>query len=360
MPGHKAYRIALLGAVFLTTIGGVAHAQTAVTNAPAVNAVTTNAGTLPPLTPPVANTPTAPMTPMPAATNGLSPTVVSGTPAAPPALSAPDASINGRAATTAPSLQAQDASGKVSGPTRALDARKGDDSYYDSHATVPSKQMAPIAGPRKVNPSVEPGQALVIVEGVRKAHDTESMVVAADRALNLGFYDSALNMYNTLAKKNARDPRILMGRAVAQQKLGMNDAAIESYNRVLDVSPNNVDAMVNMLGLLKQKDPQGALRHMVALGGRFPDDAGLAAQTGMAEGEAGNYDDAMRYLGKASALQPENPQHIFNMAVLADRQGDTASAVKFYQQAMQRSADDENSTIDRNAVLKRLAVLNRH
>jgi tetratricopeptide (TPR) repeat protein len=217
--------------------------------------------------------------------------------------------------------------------------------------------MSRVVGPRKVNPAVEPGQALVIVEGVKSANSHEAKVAAADRALASGTASSALVMYNEIAKSSKRDPHILMGRAVAQQKLGMNDAAIESYNRVLDASPNNVDAMVNMLGLLRQKDPQGALDHMRSLGNRFPDDAGLAAQTGMAEGEAGNYPDAMKYLGKAAALQPENPQHPFNMAVLADRQGDTAAAARYYQLALTQTASEPDSGLSRDAIEKRLAVL---
>ena len=334
--------------VLILLAAGAAHAQTSNTATPAVADV----AQLPTLTPPPPSAAPAPMTPMPQP--------VTGAPAAPPALTAQDTINDQKKSDPAVAAPPADAAGAVSGPTRPLQAQKGDDTYYDSHATVPSKQMSSVVGPRKVNPSVEPGQAFVIVEGVKKANGKEAMVTAADRALASDMNDSALSMYNNLAKKSPRDPHILMGRAVAEQKLGMNDAAIEGYNQVLSVSPDNIDAMVNMLGLLKQKDPQGALQHMIALDRRFPDDAGLAAQTGMAEGEAGNYADAMRYLGKASALQPENPQHSFNMAVLADREGDTANAAKYYQLALKQSADVETGGVDRGVVEKRLAALSRN
>ena len=330
--------------------------------AAAASPVTPSSASVP--SPDTAVTPSLPglatTTQMPAAAPGA-------VPAAPPALSAQDG-INGPASSTvainasaAASAPPSAATGKTAGATRPLAPRKGDDEYYDSKATtVPSNQMAPAVGPRKVNPAVEPGQTLVIVDGVRKPNDKMSITVAADRALSLGFYDSALNLYTGLAAKNPRDPHVLMGEAVAQQKLGMTDAAIQSYNKVLEVSPNNIDAMVNMLGLIKQKDPTGALQHMLALQDRFPDDAGLAAQIGMAEGESGNYREAVHYLGKAAALQPTNPQHPFNMAIMADRNGDAADAVKFYQQALQvDAAADGSSVVDRKVITDRLATLSR-
>ncbi len=262
-----------------------------------------------------------------------------------------------------PSLDTASVSGVSNAKTAPSDTVKKDrEDYYDSNATLPTGQMANAVGPRKVNPSVEPGQKLVVVSGIRKSTDSESMVVSADRALKLGRYDAALDMYNTLYAKNPRDPRILMGRAVAQQNLGQNDQAIDSYDKLLDVVPGNADAMVNMLGLLKQKDPVGALQRMQALQVKFPNHAGLAAQIGLAEGEAGNYDAAMRDLGKAASIEPNNPQHPFNMAVLADRKGDTPVAIKYYELALQADSINANNggqAIPRDSIYDRLAILRR-
>jgi Flp pilus assembly protein TadD len=246
-------------------------------------------------------------------------------------------------------------------PVRSKKAVKDSDAYYDADATMSTPGSGVSAGPRKVDPNKEPGQKLVIVTGVRKSSDIESQIVAADRALKLERYDAALDMYNNLYVKNSHDPRILMGRAVAQEKLGMTDSAIQSYDDLLEIAPNNADAMVNMLGLLKKKDPAGALQRMLQLEDKYPNHPGLAAQIGIAEGEAGNYQEAMRYLGRAASLEPNNPQDPFNMAVLADRQGDTTDAIKFYEQAL--TVDSENSggaqTIPRESVYDRLAILRR-
>ncbi len=249
---------------------------------------------------------------------------------------------------------------QASGTTVPNAAPHPDDAYYDAGIAPPSEKMSMAVGPRKVDPAMEPGQKFVIVEGVLKPDDIRSIVASAERSLKMGRYDSALEIYSRLYAKNPRDPRIVMGRAVAQQNLGMDDSAIRSYEEFLKIDPDNADAMVNLLGLLKNKSPSVALNRLLDLQGRFPSHPGLAAQIGITEADMGNYQEAMRYLGMAAGLEPENPQHPFNMAVIADRQGKTAEAVRFYEQALDIGAVDEGSaSIPRESIMDRLAVLRR-
>lgn len=273
----------------------------------------------------------------------------------------PVSSGSGRTSEAKAALQAGPQSGVSAVPSASPDrlAGKASDAYYDASAGVPSNKMAAAAGPRKVDPNIEPAQKFVVVSGVRKPTDSESVLISAGRALKLGRYDAALEMYNSLYAKNKRDSRILMGRAVAQQGLGQDDAAIETYQELLNIQPDATDALVNMLGLLKKKDPAIALQRMIDLSKKYPSNAGLSAQIGIAEGEAGNYGEAMRYLGTASVLDPANPLHPFNMAVLADRQGNVQDAIKFYEQALQVNAlnSDSGQSIPKESIYDRLAVL---
>ena len=238
-------------------------------------------------------------------------------------------------------------------------ARPVSDAYYDSNDNVPAGQVANATKPRKVDPTIEPGQKLVVVEGVRRSTDEESMIVAANRALMLERYDAALEMFNTLYGKNQRDPRILMGRAVAQQKSGHSDDAIASYEELLARNPNNADAIINMMGLMKQQDPAAALQRMQDLQSRFPNHPGLAAQIGITQAEMGNNAEAIRYLGMAASMQPTNPQHYFNMGVIADRQGSAADAIRYYEQALQIDSVNGGRGLPRDVIYDRLAVLRR-
>jgi Flp pilus assembly protein TadD len=231
------------------------------------------------------------------------------------------------------------------------------DNYYSSQS-VPSGPMANSIGPRKVDPVMEPASKLVISKKTVEAGDLEAQVAAASRALELERYDAALEMYDQLYKRNQRDTRILMGRAVAQQKLGQDDVAILSYEELLNLVPNNTDAVVNMMGLIKKQYPAVALRRLSDLRDKFPGNAGIAAQLGMTYAEMGENQRAMQALGTAASLDPNNAQHVFNMAVVADRAGSKDMAVKYYEQALQTDAVyGGGKSIPRETIYDRLSKL---
>lgn len=232
------------------------------------------------------------------------------------------------------------------------------DSYYDSRLNVPTGPLANSVGPRKVDPTQEPGSKFVIAKKNHSATDTESLLVAANRALDLDRYDAALEMFDDLYKRNPRDPRILMGRAVAQQKLGQDDVAIVSYQALLDIDPKNSDAIVNMMGLLQKQYPAVALRRLTDLQNKFPGNPGIVAQLGMTYAQMGNNKDAIRALSMAASMDPQNAQHDFNMAIIYDRAGDKTNAMKYYQEALETDAVyGGNHSIPRDKVYDRLAKL---
>jgi Flp pilus assembly protein TadD len=218
--------------------------------------------------------------------------------------------------------------------------------------------MAKAVGPRKLDPATEPGSQFVVVEKTHSAGGSEALLVAANRALQLGQYDAASGMFDQLYAKNSHDPRILMGRAVTYQKLGRNQVAIEDYNQLLDISPNNQEALVNMLGLVRLQNPESALRQLVELRSKYPDNAGIAAQTGITQADIGQMDQALQSLQIAASLEPQNAQHVFNRAVVLDRMGQTEKAIKAYEDALETdSIYSGGASLPREQIFDRLAVL---
>ncbi|HRC26206.1 MAG TPA: tetratricopeptide repeat protein, partial [Alphaproteobacteria bacterium] len=233
-----------------------------------------------------------------------------------------------------------------------------DDLYYDSLPLPPTGTMAKSAGPRKVNPSLEPAQKFVIVKKTQDAGGLESLLVSANRALALGRYDAALDMFTRLYRKNPRDARILMGRAVSLQYAGRREAAIGAYDEILKLDPSSVEAKINRAGLVGVQYPAVALRDLLALRDQFPGHAGLAAQIGLMQAKLGNDTEAMQYLGAAASLEPRNASHIYNMAVIADRMDDRAKAISLYEQALQLDGGDTQGVrVNRDAIYARLSVL---
>jgi len=247
---------------------------------------------------------------------------------------------------------------KIPAPDSTSDAP---DVYYDSSLNVPTGPLSETVGPRKVDPVQEPGSKLVIVRKNFDASDAEAQVVAANRALDLGRYESALEIFQELARKNDRDPRILMGLAVAQQKTGLNEQAIMTYESLLEIMPDNVDAIINLTGLIQEQYPEVAMRRLLDLSERFPSNGGIAAQMGMIHAESGNYEQALIMLGKAASLQPQNAGHFYNMAIVVDRTGkNRQQAINYYEQALEIDAVYGNGrSVPREAIYDRLSKLRR-
>jgi Flp pilus assembly protein TadD len=232
------------------------------------------------------------------------------------------------------------------------------DTYYDSSLNVPTGPMADAVGPRKVDPVQEPASKFIIASKTYDGSDVESQLVAANRALDLGRYESALEMFDQLYKRNDRDGRILMGRAVAQQKLGRDDEAIVSYESLLEIAPENTNAVINLMGLIQKQYPSVAQRRLLDLQAKYPGNAGIAAQLGMTFAQTGDNNEALRFLGMAASLEPRNASHLYNMAVITDRMGNTARAISYYQQALEIDAVYGNGrSVPREAIYDRLAHL---
>ena len=176
----------------------------------------------------------------------------------------------------------------------------------------------------------------------------------------LGRYASALDMFEQLYSRNSRDPRVLMGLAVSQQKSGLNESAIKTYEELLKRSPENQEALVNMLGIMKNQYPEVALRRLLDLRSTYPNNPGIAAQIGLIQADLGHHGDAIKYLGIAASYEPDNAVHFFNMAVIADRKGMKNKAIDWYEQSLQvDSIYGASRSVPREKIYDRLSVLRR-
>lgn len=232
--------------------------------------------------------------------------------------------------------------------------------YYDSDSIVPSSDLGGIGGPREVDPRYEPGSSFVVVRKSAGPESPQARMVAAQRALKLGRYSSALELYEQLYKKNPKNRQILMGLAVAQQHSGFRESAIATYEELLTIDPNNTDATVNMLGLLKGQYPSVTYRKLRELWENNSQNPGIAAQLGLTSASVGNIEDAIRYLGIAASLEPNNPSHYYNMAVVTDQAGAYKDAVDLYEKALELDATYGSSrAIPRSQIYDRLSHLRR-
>lgn len=230
--------------------------------------------------------------------------------------------------------------------------------FFDAESLVPTGEMGRKAGPRKVDPRVQPGSRLVVAKQSHRASSKTAQVVAAERAMKLGRYESALAMYDELYARNKSDPNIMLARAIALQKLGHDEEALAAYEMLLDKRPNSVEAKINMSGLIAKRYPSVALQQLLQLHDQNPRNIGVIAQVAVVQAKLAQFDEALRYLGMAASMEPENASHIYNMAIIADRAGSKKEAVDYYEMALETDTlYGAGRTIPREAVFERLAQL---
>lgn len=198
----------------------------------------------------------------------------------------------------------------------------------------------------------------LLVEKNKSSDDADSRLATARSALARGSNTVALQMFNELYKQYPLDSRVLMGRAVAMQRLGQNEEALLAYEDVLNVNPKNLEALTNMLGLIKVQDPALAVEKLAALREAYPENADVTAQLGIAYAGAGAYEEALRYLDMAEALSPDSVNVLYNKAVLYDKMGRSRDAGQLYRQILRMDAEGTaRAGLPLEAIRRRLSDL---
>lgn len=242
--------------------------------------------------------------------------------------------------------------------TEAPEEAAEDDLFFDAEQLVPQTELSRKGAPSAVNPLYNPGSRLVITRKTANPGSLEAQMVAAERASKLGRFESALEIYNGLYARNKRDPNVLLGRAITLQRLGRIEEAIRAYEEILNIRPGNLEAQINFQGLLGQRYPAVARRNLLDLFNEHPGNVPVLAQLAMVEAKLGNYTDAIKFLGVAASIEPNNAGHVFNMAIVADRAGDKKRAIEYYEQALEiDTLYGASKSIPRESVFQRLAEL---
>ena len=290
--------------------------------------------------------------PMPVVNTGSADTGSADNGAAMPSIPMPDA--QNVAKNVVPADVAKKVVGESAGNVEAANDYDVEEKYYSSDRGVTTSDLST---PSKADPIKDPAQKLIIVDRMDAAGGADSRFVAAQRALDLRRYSSALHMFEELYSKNPRDQRISMGRAIALQMTGNEEKAIQAYEALLDLAPKNPKVLVNLLGLVSKQYPAVALERLKELYEKHPGNAAIAAQMGLAEAGMHNYASAERYVGIATSIEPDNAKHYYNLAVIYDRNKEYQKAISHYERALEIDSIGRAGQIKREVIYDRLARL---
>jgi Tfp pilus assembly protein PilF len=133
---------------------------------------------------------------------------------------------------------------------------------------------------------------------------------AGTDAIAAGDFDKARDVFEKIASEQPSNAKAHFYLGVAQQNLGQGEAAVQSYQRALELDPKLTEASVNLTAALL--------------------DAGDAAR-------------AEPVIERALASEPSHPGLLYNRAIAASMLGKKTEAVKAYRAAL--GADPNNVEI---------------
>lgn len=248
-----------------------------------------------------------------------------------------------------------------------------DDAKLDTYFDSPNGKMLKDIPAPSMDPKKGSGESIIIVnkkgQGSSAKNPSQKLsiemtslnqqTVNANRALKLGRFEAAKEMYDELYLLNPKDESVLSGRALVMQKMGQEDQAISAYEQLLKIYPDNIDAIINLSGLLRKQYPAVALNKLLDIHMDHPNNVFVIAQLGVTYADVGNYDDAIRYLSSAVAMDSKNAQHPFNLAVIQEKAGKPQDAIKNYEKALEIDSifGEGKKTISREKIYDRLSQL---
>jgi len=148
------------------------------------------------------------------------------------------------------------------------------------------------------------------------AFDSKSLMNMAESFLTAGDYGNAMRLYQRAANENPTHLPSRLGLAKTYQALGATDAAINFYEQVLRLDPDNLDAKMGSGQMLITKNrPADAIPYLTDLSKHTPDDYRIYNMLGLANDLMGKQEAAQMNYGRGLTLAPDNISLLNNLAL---------------------------------------------
>ena len=168
----------------------------------------------------------------------------------------------------------------------------------------------------------------------KKTQNAHGYTSIAHQALEMGFFEAALHLFDMVLKTKPDDVNALLGKAVCYHKLRQYNDAFRFYSLVLRVSPSNKIATSNIVSILSNIDVTSAMERITPLYKSNPDRHDVVALMGVIYAKSGYSDEGIELLSKAVKLNPSNPTYNYNLAILYDKGQDKKQAIYYYKRTL--------------------------
>ena len=157
----------------------------------------------------------------------------------------------------------------------------------------------------------------------------------AYNSLISGRTEAAIYLYKGVLEIDPNNQNALFGLATTFHRAGQVELARPLYAKLLSVNPNHRDGLNNFLVLAADEAPEEALKQLQSLRDTNPDFSPIPAQMAIIYQKLGKLDDANQNMLRAIELAPENLTYRYNFAIMLDKQHKYEEAAQLYEQIIQ-------------------------
>ncbi|MBK6636180.1 MAG: tetratricopeptide repeat protein [Rhodocyclaceae bacterium] len=283
--------------------------------------------------------------------SGLVPPLSAARPIAPPVSSAPPVSTAAPvtatnpappASTAAPGTEAgsattplANADGATPGPatqpaqTSTPNAAAGD----SDDAPAPAPKLKPTAPTLAKAPTDEDR----LLRPTRSPLRVSPALSRAFAAMNRGDFAGAQQAYTQALAADPQNSDALHGLANLATKQGKLADAENYFQRLLLADPQDTAALAGLTHLQSRQNSAQAENRLTALASAKPEEVGAQIALGNLYASQSRWAESQQAYFAAYALQPENPDVLYNLAVTLEHLNQPALAIQYYREALQAS-----------------------
>jgi tetratricopeptide (TPR) repeat protein len=184
-------------------------------------------------------------------------------------------------------------------------------------------------------------------------------LVDAYNAYTKGDDAQAQQAYREVLKGDVRNTDALLGMATIAARQGRNDDAIGWYKKTLEIEPRNHVAQAGIVSLQQQDDPISAETRFKNMIAQQPESASLYAALGDLYVSQNQWPSAQQAYFQAYHFEPNNAQHVFNLAVSLDHMSKPNLAIPYYKRALELVTASGATNIDRAKLESRISQLSQ-
>ena len=231
---------------------------------------------------------------------------------------------------------------------------------FPATSAVAAVRRAPSPAPAAAAPATLPQRETGDTDtGVRLSRSQPRHDATLERAyetLQAGRLDDAQREYEQVLRRDAKNTDALLGLATIAARRGQQEQAHAYYLRALEANPNDATARAGVISTRTQGDAEFSESRLKTALSSQPDSAALLVALGNLYARQERWSEAQQIYFRVYALEPDNPDFLFNLAVSLDHLRQSKLAHQYYQMALAAS-ETRAASFDRNQARNRVLDL---